>query len=132
MAPSLSGTCLKYGGGQYHSGIRLRVRTNPNQTVFWTLQAPVAPGQPRTENGVEADNTSVLKNWRHTMTPAQFGSAQDDGVHAHFLTHLDLQPHTVSHIQGVSAGFSQAEVVRVGLCLTADTPRLLNPYLEGK
>lgn len=63
---------------------------NSYQTVFWTLQAPVALDQSRTENGVEADNTSVLKNWRHTMTPAQFGSAQDEGVHANFLTHLDL------------------------------------------
>ncbi|XP_035469726.1 rho GTPase-activating protein 27 isoform X2 [Scophthalmus maximus] len=46
----------------------------------WNLpEAPVAPGQSRVENGVEADNVSVIKNWRHTMGPAQLSSAQDDG-----------------------------------------------------
>ncbi|XP_033468091.1 rho GTPase-activating protein 27 isoform X2 [Epinephelus lanceolatus] len=46
----------------------------------WNLpEVPVAPGHSRMENGVEADNTSVIKNWRHTMGPAQFSSAQDDG-----------------------------------------------------
>ncbi|XP_070782610.1 rho GTPase-activating protein 27-like [Enoplosus armatus] len=46
----------------------------------WNLpEAPVAPGLSRMENGVEADNASVIKNWRHTMGPAQLGSSQDDG-----------------------------------------------------
>ncbi|KAL7372773.1 hypothetical protein ABVT39_022201 [Epinephelus coioides] len=46
----------------------------------WNLpEVPVAPGHSRMENGVEADNASVIKNWRHTMGPAQFSSAQDDG-----------------------------------------------------
>ncbi|XP_040922796.1 rho GTPase-activating protein 15 isoform X2 [Toxotes jaculatrix] len=46
----------------------------------WNLpEAPVAPGQSRVENGVEPENTSVFKNWRHTMGPAQLSSAQDDG-----------------------------------------------------
>ncbi|KAF3853870.1 hypothetical protein F7725_014558 [Dissostichus mawsoni] len=31
------------------------------------------------ENGVEADNPSVIKNWRHTMGPAQMSAAHDDG-----------------------------------------------------
>ncbi|TNN84842.1 Rho GTPase-activating protein 27 [Liparis tanakae] len=45
-----------------------------------TAQVPVAAGQIRMENGVEADNMSVIKNWRHTIVPGQLGSAQDDGV----------------------------------------------------
>ncbi|XP_070846467.1 rho GTPase-activating protein 27 [Chaetodon trifascialis] len=46
----------------------------------WNLpEAPVAPGQSRLENGVEADSMSVIKNWRHTMGPGQLSSAQDDG-----------------------------------------------------
>ncbi|XP_070707625.1 rho GTPase-activating protein 27 [Pempheris klunzingeri] len=45
----------------------------------WNLpEAPVPPAQSRVENGVEADNMSVIKNWRHTMGPAQLSSAQDD------------------------------------------------------
>ncbi|XP_065805824.1 rho GTPase-activating protein 27 isoform X2 [Labrus bergylta] len=45
----------------------------------WNLpEAPVAPGQSRMENGVEADNVSVIKNWRHTMGPAQLSPALDD------------------------------------------------------
>ncbi|XP_034715868.1 rho GTPase-activating protein 27 isoform X2 [Etheostoma cragini] len=47
---------------------------------LWTLpDVPVAPAQSRMENGVEADNQSVIKNWRHTMGPAQLSSAQGDG-----------------------------------------------------
>nr|XP_046234277.1 rho GTPase-activating protein 27 [Scatophagus argus] len=46
----------------------------------WNLpEAPVGPGQSRMENGFEPDNASVIKNWRHTMGPAQFSSGQDDG-----------------------------------------------------
>uniref|UniRef100_A0A8P4K1D1 Rho GTPase-activating protein 27 n=1 Tax=Dicentrarchus labrax TaxID=13489 RepID=A0A8P4K1D1_DICLA len=46
----------------------------------WNLpEAPVTSGQSRMDNGYEADNASVIKNWRHTMGPAQFSSAQDDG-----------------------------------------------------
>ncbi|XP_069016272.1 rho GTPase-activating protein 27 isoform X2 [Embiotoca jacksoni] len=46
----------------------------------WNLpEAPVAPGPFRVENGVETEKMSVIKNWRHTMGPAQLGSAQDDG-----------------------------------------------------
>lgn len=47
----------------------------------WNLpEAPLAPGQSRVENGVEADgNVSVIKNWRHTMGPAQLTSGQEDG-----------------------------------------------------
>ncbi|XP_039990871.1 rho GTPase-activating protein 27 isoform X2 [Xiphias gladius] len=56
----------------------------PNGTWVFTSehspdQAPVAPGQSRMENGVEVENLSVIKNWRHTMGPAQLSSAQDDG-----------------------------------------------------
>ncbi|XP_035853588.1 rho GTPase-activating protein 15 isoform X3 [Sander lucioperca] len=47
---------------------------------LWNLpEVPVAPGQSRMENGVEADNQSVIKNWRHTMGPTQLSSAQSDG-----------------------------------------------------
>ncbi|XP_011612732.2 rho GTPase-activating protein 27 isoform X2 [Takifugu rubripes] len=47
---------------------------------LWNLpEAPVAPGQSRAENGVEGENTSVIKNWRQTVGPAQLGSPQDDG-----------------------------------------------------
>ncbi|XP_028263720.1 rho GTPase-activating protein 15 isoform X2 [Parambassis ranga] len=43
----------------------------------WTLpEAPVAPAQSRVENG-ETENLSI-KNWRHTMGPAQLTSAQDE------------------------------------------------------
>ncbi|XP_047464544.1 rho GTPase-activating protein 12 isoform X2 [Mugil cephalus] len=46
----------------------------------WSLpEAPVAYGHSRMENGVESDSVSVIKNWRHTMGPAQFSSGQDDG-----------------------------------------------------
>lgn len=46
----------------------------------WNLpEAPVGPGQSRMENGVETDSVSVIKNWRHTMGPAQLSSAHDDG-----------------------------------------------------
>ncbi|XP_029312744.1 rho GTPase-activating protein 27 [Cottoperca gobio] len=46
----------------------------------WNLpEIPVGPGQSRMENGVDADNLSIIKNWRHTMGPAQLSSAQDDG-----------------------------------------------------
>ncbi|XP_023263535.1 rho GTPase-activating protein 15-like isoform X1 [Seriola lalandi dorsalis] len=46
----------------------------------WNLpEAPVALGQSRVENGVEAENVSIIKNWRHTMGPVQLSSAQDDG-----------------------------------------------------
>ncbi|XP_008285757.1 rho GTPase-activating protein 15 isoform X2 [Stegastes partitus] len=46
----------------------------------WNLpEVPVCAGQSRVENGVEAENVSVIKNWRHTMGPAQLGPAQDDG-----------------------------------------------------
>ncbi|KAM9716431.1 rho GTPase-activating protein 27 isoform 1-T1 [Menidia menidia] len=47
---------------------------------MWNLpEAPGAYSQSRVENGVEADNVSIIKNWRHTMGPVQFSSAQDDG-----------------------------------------------------
>lgn len=60
-----------------------------NDCHVWNLQAPVAPVQAasRSENGLEAENASVIKNWRHTVGPAQLGSPQDDGVHAHTHTH---------------------------------------------
>ncbi|XP_071757976.2 rho GTPase-activating protein 27 [Centroberyx gerrardi] len=46
----------------------------------WNLpEAPVAPGQFKVGNGVEPDSVSVIKNWRHTMGPAQLISAQEDG-----------------------------------------------------
>ncbi|KAM3859630.1 rho GTPase-activating protein 27-like [Diretmus argenteus] len=45
----------------------------------WTLpEAPVAVGQFKVGNGVEADNASIMKNWRHTMGPAQISSAQEE------------------------------------------------------
>ncbi|XP_033963403.1 rho GTPase-activating protein 27-like isoform X2 [Pseudochaenichthys georgianus] len=45
---------------------------------MWNLpEVPV--GHYRMENGVEADNPSVIKNWRHTMGPAQMSAAHDDG-----------------------------------------------------
>ncbi|XP_075896658.1 rho GTPase-activating protein 27 isoform X2 [Nelusetta ayraudi] len=46
---------------------------------LWAL--PEAPGAPRhfsVENGAEAEPSVALKNWRHTIGPAQFGSPQDD------------------------------------------------------
>lgn len=47
---------------------------------LWTLpEAPLAHGHTRVENGVETDNISFIKNWRHTVGPVQFSSAQDDG-----------------------------------------------------
>ncbi|XP_041672206.1 rho GTPase-activating protein 15 isoform X2 [Cheilinus undulatus] len=46
----------------------------------WNLpEAPVAPGLSRVENGVEVENVSVIKNWRHTMGPPQLSSASDEG-----------------------------------------------------
>ncbi|XP_041830377.1 rho GTPase-activating protein 15 isoform X2 [Melanotaenia boesemani] len=46
----------------------------------WNLpEVPVAPSQYRVENGVETQNVSVMKNWRHTMGPAQLNVTQDDG-----------------------------------------------------
>ncbi|XP_038591788.1 rho GTPase-activating protein 27 isoform X1 [Micropterus salmoides] len=46
----------------------------------WSLpEAPVGHGLSRMENGVDAHNASVIKNWRQSMGPAQLGSAQDDG-----------------------------------------------------
>ncbi|XP_051795701.1 rho GTPase-activating protein 27 isoform X3 [Acanthochromis polyacanthus] len=46
----------------------------------WNLpEVHVGAGQSRVENGVESDNVSVIKNWRHTMGPVQLGSAQDEG-----------------------------------------------------
>ncbi|XP_075950184.1 rho GTPase-activating protein 27 isoform X2 [Anarhichas minor] len=46
----------------------------------WTLpEVPVAAGQFRMENGVEAGNLSVIKSWRHTMGPGQLSLAQDEG-----------------------------------------------------
>ncbi|XP_029977457.1 rho GTPase-activating protein 15 isoform X2 [Sphaeramia orbicularis] len=45
----------------------------------WNLpEAPVAHGQPRVENGIEGENVSVFKNWRHTMGPTQFSAAQEE------------------------------------------------------
>ncbi|XP_034564683.1 rho GTPase-activating protein 27 isoform X2 [Notolabrus celidotus] len=46
----------------------------------WNLpEAPGGPGQSRVENGVEGDNVSIIKNWRHTMGPAQLNLAPDEG-----------------------------------------------------
>ncbi|XP_056152800.1 rho GTPase-activating protein 15 [Lampris incognitus] len=46
----------------------------------WSLpEVPVAPGQFKVGNGVEADGISVIKNWRHTMGPSQLTSTQEDG-----------------------------------------------------
>ncbi|KAF7666210.1 hypothetical protein LDENG_00115840 [Lucifuga dentata] len=45
----------------------------------WNLpEAPVSPGFLKVGNGFEGDGVSVIKNWRHTMGPAQLSSAQDD------------------------------------------------------
>ncbi|XP_053709905.1 rho GTPase-activating protein 15 isoform X4 [Synchiropus splendidus] len=43
----------------------------------WNL--PETPGQSRAENGLEAENVSVIKNWRHSMGPAQLSPALDEG-----------------------------------------------------
>ncbi|XP_034049272.1 rho GTPase-activating protein 27-like isoform X2 [Thalassophryne amazonica] len=44
----------------------------------WNLpEAPVAPGHPKVENGLDGDN--VFKNWRHSMGPALLSPSQDDG-----------------------------------------------------
>ncbi|XP_029383642.1 rho GTPase-activating protein 27 isoform X3 [Echeneis naucrates] len=46
----------------------------------WNLpEVHVALGQSKVENGLEAENVSVIKNWRHTMGPAQLSLAQEDG-----------------------------------------------------
>lgn len=46
----------------------------------WSLpEAPVSPAPHMEENGVESENPSVFKNWRHSMGAVQLGSAQDDG-----------------------------------------------------
>ncbi|XP_061565244.1 rho GTPase-activating protein 27 [Cololabis saira] len=46
----------------------------------WNLpEPPLAAGQSRAENGFEAENVSVFKNWRHSMVPGQLSAAQDDG-----------------------------------------------------
>lgn len=57
------------------------------------LQAPVPPGQPRVENGLEGEN--VIKNWRKSMGPAQFSSPQDDAVRTR-STHSDVRVPTAS------------------------------------
>uniref|UniRef100_A0A8C7WEM1 Rho GTPase-activating protein 27 n=1 Tax=Oncorhynchus mykiss TaxID=8022 RepID=A0A8C7WEM1_ONCMY len=46
----------------------------------WNLPAelPVASSLPKVRNGVDQDSLPVLKNWRHTMGPAQFGPSQED------------------------------------------------------
>ncbi|KAK6278325.1 hypothetical protein J4Q44_G00391600 [Coregonus suidteri] len=46
----------------------------------WNLPAEllVAPSLPKVGNGVDQDSPPVLKNWRHTMGPAQFGPSQED------------------------------------------------------
>lgn len=50
------------------------------------------------ENGVEADNLSVIKNWRHSVGPGQLGPAQDDGVHPYILyTQTCMYMHTLYH-----------------------------------
>ncbi|XP_010873242.2 rho GTPase-activating protein 27 isoform X5 [Esox lucius] len=45
-----------------------------------TVTLPVAPILPKVGNGVDQDGPPVLKNWRHTMGPAQFGLSQDDNT----------------------------------------------------
>ena len=69
----------------------------------WNL--PAAPGRSMVENGMEADGTSVIKNWRHTMGPVPLSSGHDDGVRlSHTRTHSDLHVQVTSRVQGVAAG----------------------------
>ncbi|XP_028332980.1 rho GTPase-activating protein 27 isoform X2 [Gouania willdenowi] len=46
----------------------------------WTLpEVPLFPNLPNVENGVELENPSVIKNWRHSMGPLQLNSSLEDG-----------------------------------------------------
>lgn len=55
----------------------------------------MAPGHSRTENGVDTEGVSVIKNWRHSVGPSQLSSGHDDAVrHAR----PDLLTHTRKHI----------------------------------
>ncbi|XP_061612408.1 rho GTPase-activating protein 12 isoform X2 [Phyllopteryx taeniolatus] len=46
----------------------------------WNLPeaVPALPGLSQEENGVEADEMSVITNWRHSVGPTQLASVQDD------------------------------------------------------
>ncbi|XP_064177818.1 rho GTPase-activating protein 27-like isoform X2 [Anguilla rostrata] len=44
----------------------------------WTLPEIATSSQPRLGNGVDPEEVSVLKNWRHTMGPMQLNPCQDD------------------------------------------------------
>ncbi|MBN3305430.1 RHG27 protein, partial [Amia calva] len=45
----------------------------------WNLpELPVAFGQPKVGNGFDMAGVPVIKNWRHTMVPSQFGLGQED------------------------------------------------------
>ncbi|KAJ0016152.1 hypothetical protein NQD34_014442 [Periophthalmus magnuspinnatus] len=47
----------------------------------WTLpEAPLPPGHSRVQNGgLEPENPNVIKNWRHSMGPANLSPGLDDG-----------------------------------------------------
>ncbi|KAJ8404326.1 hypothetical protein AAFF_G00340990 [Aldrovandia affinis] len=46
---------------------------------LWKLpELPVTSGQPKVGNGVDPEGVSVLKNWRHTMSPTLFSPSKDD------------------------------------------------------
>ncbi|KAM4715469.1 rho GTPase-activating protein 27 [Anableps anableps] len=55
----------------------------------WTLpEAPSAPSHSIVPNGDENENVPIIKNWRDSRVPAQFCTAQEDGVHRFIQTHL--------------------------------------------
>ncbi|XP_045075185.1 rho GTPase-activating protein 12-like [Coregonus clupeaformis] len=68
----------------------------------WNLPAelPVAPSLPKVGNGVDQDSLPVLKNWRHTMGPAQFGPSQEDN--RFFPTHRRNVPDATSEASSLS------------------------------
>lgn len=46
----------------------------------WNLpEAPTAPFHSSVSNGDENENVPIIKNWRDSRVPAQFGTAQEDG-----------------------------------------------------
>ncbi|KAG9343824.1 hypothetical protein JZ751_013205, partial [Albula glossodonta] len=45
----------------------------------WNLpELPVTSGQPKVGNGVDPEGVSVVKNWRHTMSPILFSPSKED------------------------------------------------------
>lgn len=107
--------------------------------MFLSLQPPVSPGLYRVENGVEAENVSVIKNWRHTMGPVQLSLPQDDGVQTHTLPHIvSVLPYSWMHTHLCSlthpgcGGWIKPKPVNVVRANPPFIPCHFNPYLASQ